>query len=138
MGYLAQEFDRVALFVIRGDTAFGWKGVNRRLELKDFDKFGLPLDGPSILKTITDGKSYYLGAVPDTSYNAMLIDSLGGEPPPAALLIPLVITGRVVNILYVEGGDKELGERFVELHRLLTKAALAFETLIFRDKILMC
>jgi hypothetical protein len=138
MGYLAQEFDRVAMFVIRGDTAFGWKGVHWRLELKDFDRFGIPLDGPSVLRTITDGKSYYLGAVPDTPYNAMLVDALGGEPPEAALLIPLVITGRVVNILYVEGGDRELGERFGELHRLLTKAALAFETLIFRDKILMC
>lgn len=137
MGYLAQEFDRVALFVIRGDTAFGWKGVHWRQDLRDFDKFGVPLDGPSVLKTITDGKSYYLGGVPDTPYNGMLIDALGGEPPVAALLIPLVITGRVVNVLYVEGGDKELGERFTELHRLLTKAALAFETLIFRDKILM-
>lgn len=136
--YLGQEFSRAAFFVIRGDTAFGWKGMRGGEELKDFDKFGIPLDAPSVLKTIADGKSYYLGVLPETSRNAMLIDALGGGAPGSALLIPLVITGRVVNILYVEGGEKDLGERFPELHRLLTKAALAFEILIFREKILMC
>jgi hypothetical protein len=69
--------------------------------------------------------------------NACMIDGLGGGMPAAALLLPLVILGRVVNVLYVEGGEKALGERFVELHRLLAKTALAFEILIFREKILM-
>lgn len=66
-----------------------------------------------------------------------MISGMGGEKPSAALLLPLIVSGRVVMILYVDGGEKELGERFMELHRLLAKAVLAFEILIFREKILM-
>jgi hypothetical protein len=137
MGYLRQEFDRVALFVIRGDTITGWKGVRNQEELKDFDRLVISCNSPSVLKTVADGQGYYLGAIPDTPMNAVMLDGLGGGRPAAALLLPLIIMGRVVNILYLEGGAKDLGERFVELHRLLAKAALAFEILIFREKILM-
>jgi hypothetical protein len=137
MEYLGHEFDRVALFVIRGDRAFGWKGTKRGEHLHDFEKLSIPLQGPSVLKTVAEGGGYYLGAIPETPMNACMIDGLGGGMPAAALLLPLVILGRVVNVLYVEGGEKALGERFVELHRLLAKTALAFEILIFREKILM-
>lgn len=137
MGYLKPEFDRVALFVIRGETITGWKGVRHQEELKDFDRLVISCDSPSVLKTVSDGQGYYLGAIPDTPMNAVMLDGLGGGKPAAALLLPLVIMGRVVNILYLEGGEKALGDRFVELYRLLAKAALAFEILIFREKILM-
>lgn len=137
MGYLGQEFDRVALFVSRGETINGWKGLRNQEELKDFDRLVISGDPPSVLRTVAEGQGYYLGAIPDTPMNAVMLDGLGGGRPAAALLLPLVIMGRVVNILYVEGGEKDLGERFVELHRLLAKAALAFEILIFREKILM-
>ena len=80
---------------------------------------------------------YYLGAIPDTKENMVMINGIGGEKPAAALLMPLIVSGRVVMILYVEGGEVDLGERFFELHRLISKAVLAFEILIFREKILM-
>ncbi len=137
MGYLGQEFDRVALFVVRGDAITGWKGLRHQEELKDFDRLVIGSDSPSVLKTVAEGQGYYLGAIPDTPMNAVMLDGLGGGKPTAALLLPLIIMGRVVNILYLEGGEKDLGERFVELHRLLAKTALAFEILIFREKILM-
>ena len=50
--------------------------------------------------------------------------------------MPLLITGRIVNILYAEG-DEHLGEMVPEVQKLLLKAALAFEVLIHREKILM-
>jgi uncharacterized protein (DUF697 family) len=135
--YLGQEFERVALFVIRSDAAYGWKGVTRGVEFKEFEKFVIPLAGPSVLKTVAEGMGYYLGTIPDTPYNALMLDAMGGGRPNAALLLPLVIAGRVVTILYLEGGESALGDRFIELHRLLAKAVLAFEILIFREKILM-
>lgn len=137
IGYLGQEFERVALFVIRGDAAFGWKGVYRGETIGDLEKLVIPFIDQSVLKTVADGMGYYLGAIPDTPENDLMISVMGGEKPKAALLLPLVVSGRVVMILYVEGGETDLGERFVELHRLLAKAVLAFEILIFREKILM-
>lgn len=137
VGYLGQEFKRVALFVIRGDVAFGWKGVNRGKEIRDINRVMVPFMGQSVLKTVAEGMAYYLGSIPETAENMVMISGIGGEKPSAALLLPLIVSGRVVMVLYVDGGDTELGEKFVELHRLLTKAVLAFEILIFREKILM-
>jgi len=135
--YLGQEFERVALFVIRNDAAYGWKGVTRGEEFTEFEKAVIPLAGPSVLKTVSEAVGYYLGTIPDTPPNALMRDAMGGGRPNAALLLPLVIAGRVVTILYLEGGESALGDRFIELHRLLAKAVLAFEILIFREKILM-
>lgn len=137
MGYLGQEFQRVALFVIRGDAAFGWKGVNHGGDIPGFDKLIVPFVGNSVLRTVAAGMAYYLGAIPETAENITMMEGMGGGKPAAALLMPLIVAGRVVMVLYVEGGETDLGERFIELHRLLAKAVLAFEILIFREKILM-
>jgi hypothetical protein len=137
MHYLGEEFELGALFIVRGDAVSGWRAVRRGREISNFDSLCLPLARPSVLKTVTEGCSYYLGPVADTPLNERLLASLGGDPPAAVLLVPLVVAGRVVNILLMEGGQVGLGERFTEVHRLLSKAALAFEILICREKILM-
>lgn len=135
--YLGREFARGALFMIRDDTAFGWRGVKRQQELPEIGKLAIPLTGPSALKTVVDGAGFYLGPLSATPLNERLIEGLGREKPETALLMPLLIGGRVVTALYADGGEKELSERVTELQKLLTKAALAFEILICRDKILM-
>lgn len=134
--HMGKDFARGALFTIRNNTALGWRGVHRRHELLEFGKLRIPLSDSSALKTVVEG-SFYLGPLSDTPLNDRLIEGLGGGKPETALLMPLIIAGRVVNVIYVEGGEKELSERVTELQKLLTKAALAFEILICRDKILM-
>jgi Type II secretion system (T2SS), protein E, N-terminal domain len=137
IGYLGQEFERGALFQVRGGSVYGWKSIYRQQEVKDFPRFALPLTEPSVLKTVAQGAVFHMGPIPETPFNQIMLDWMGGGQPDTAVLLPLLIMGRVVNILYAEGKEKELGGRFVELQKLMTKAVLAFEILIFRDKILM-
>jgi hypothetical protein len=137
IGYLGQEFERGALFQVRGGMVSGWKAVYRQQEVTDFPRFTIPLNQPSVLKTVAEGAVFHLGPIPETPFNQIMLDWMGGGKPDTAVLLPLLIMGRVVNILYAEGKERELGGRFVELQKLLTKAVLAFEILIFRDKILM-
>ena len=137
LGYLGQVFDRGALFVVRGDSVFGWRAIKDKKELKDFNRFSLGLDESSVIKTVVEGRSPYLGGLPNKGANAELILGLGGDPPRMTLLMPIQLAGRVVNVLYADGGDKNLGERMSELNRLIRKTTLAFEILIRREKILM-
>lgn len=137
IGYLGQEFERGALFQVRSGVVTGWKAVYRQQEVVDFPRFTIPLNQPSVLKTVAEGAVFHLGPIPETPFNQLMLDWMGGGKPDTAVLLPLLIMGRVVNILYAEGKERELGGRFVELQKLLTKAVLAFEILIFRDKILM-
>jgi len=137
LGYLGQEFDRAALLVCRGGHVDGWKAVGGGRVLEDFSQLSILLDEPSVIRTVVEENSPYLGGIPLKGENVRLIESLGGQAPTAALLLPLQLGGRVVNVIYVEGGEKSLAERMADLNRLVRKTVLAFEILIRREKILM-
>lgn len=137
LDYFAREFSCAALFVVRGDVASGWRAYRDGHELGGFDLVHIPFARPSALKTVAEGKSYYLGPLADTPLNIRLIEGLGGMQPDSALIMPLVILGRVVDLLYLEGKGRDLSSRVTEVQKLLVKASFAFEMLICREKILM-
>lgn len=134
---LSQEFGRAALFIVRGDNASGWRAFQDGIEIVDFEMVQIPFARPSVLKTVTEGKSFYLGPLAANPLNQRILAGLGGKSPETALVLPLVVLGRVVDILYLEGGEGDLADRLPDVQRLLNKAALAFEILICRDKILL-
>jgi len=101
------------------------------------EEMQISLEEPSVLKTVAEGNSFYLGPIPETETNQELISAIGGRPPIAAILVPISIMGKVVNILYVDGGEKELGDTLLDIQRLATKASMAFEILILKNKIMM-
>ena len=137
LGYLGHVFDRGALFVVRGNSVLGWRAIKGQEELKDFSQFSLGLEESSVVKTVVEERSPYLGGISNKGVDAELIKGMGGDPPHTMLLMPMQLAGRVVNVLYVDGGVKNLGERMNELNRLVRKTTLAFEILIRREKILM-
>ncbi|HEX9022692.1 MAG TPA: hypothetical protein VF799_02530 [Geobacteraceae bacterium] len=137
ISYLGSEFDRVALFMVKGNVAEGWKAVRDKTPLPAFEGLQLSLNEQSVLKIVNDGKSFYLGPVPDTPGNVWLLAALGGNAPSSALLVPLLILGRLVAVLYVDGDKSPIAGRLSELQKLVTKMGMAFEILILKNKILM-
>lgn len=136
IAYLASRFERAAILLIRNDTASGWKGVLQHEPLLEITELRIPLAEPSVLKTVVDGAGLYLGPLLDTPMNRQLLDGLGGGRPKTVLLAPLMLSGRIIAILYADG-EEILADKVPELQKLLAKAALAFEALICREKILM-
>ncbi|MDO9080123.1 MAG: hypothetical protein Q7U44_04930, partial [Desulfuromonadales bacterium] len=94
-----------------------------------------PLDEPSILKTVAETSSFLLGPIPRTPFNSMFLQEIGGRVPQTALLVPLLMMGRVVGIIYVDGKGEELAEKLFELQKITIKAAMAFEILVLKNKI---
>lgn len=134
---LSQEFGRAALFIVRGDNASGWRAFQDGIEITDFEKVHIPFARPSVLKTVAEGKSFYLGPLTVNPLNQRLLAAFDGKSRGATLIMPVVVLGRVVDILYLEGGEGDLADSLPEVQRLLNKAALAFEILICRDRILL-
>jgi hypothetical protein len=137
VSHLSREFSRVALFMIKGTVAEGWKGMRNNSPIAGMKDLQISLGSPSVLKIVTEGKSFYLGAIPETAGNDLMISEMGGDTPSSALLVPMMLMGRVVAIVYVEGGKEPLANRLAELQRLVGKVAMAFEILILKNKILM-
>jgi len=136
IAYLAGRYERAALFIIRNDMATGWKGVVNQEPILEITDLCIPLGEPSVLKSVVDGAGPYLGPLADTPLNRKLLDGMGGGQPQSVLLAPLMISGRIVIILYADS-EKKMAENVPELQKLLSKTALAFEALICREKILM-
>ncbi|WP_459816631.1 GspE/PulE/PilB domain-containing protein [Geotalea toluenoxydans] len=135
--FVGQEFDRVALFMVKGNTASGWNALSQGKPVAGFEDFQIPLKMQSVLQIVAEGKSFYLGPLADTPANSTMLTAMGGGKPATALLVPLVMMGRAVSILYVEGGKAPLGDRVVNMQKVIGKAAMAFEILILKSKILM-
>lgn len=133
--YLSHEYARVALFLVKGKIAHGWKASVDQQDLPEFKLAQFPLDEPSILKTVAETSSFLLGPIPRTPFNSMFLQEIGGRVPQTALLVPLLMMGRVVGIIYVDGQGEELAEKLFELQKITIKAAMAFEILVLKNKI---
>jgi hypothetical protein len=115
---------------VKGRTAAGWKAHIRKKEVEGFENFQLTLDETSALRVVADTRSFYLGPLLDTAGNQKLLAALGGGSPERALLMPLMMMGRVVMIFYLDGG-KELAKDLKSLLNTADMAGLAFELLHF-------
>ena len=137
VGYCSRQFNRSALFLIKGGQATGWIAKTGAKPRPAFDKLDVSLNEASVLRTVAESKACYLGAMPISPCNSRICAALGGDPPPNQLLAPLLMMGRVVAILYVDGSSPQLDERVPELQKLLAKCSTAFEILILKSKILL-
>lgn len=134
--YMGKEFERAAIFLVRENEVSGWKAVSGQQEIADFESIDIPLGFPSVLKTVVEGKSFYLGPISDEGLNEQVLQGLGGKKPEAALLVPLILDGRVVNLLYGDGRPDQLVSQVGALQRLQEMAGLAFRILILKNRLL--
>lgn len=135
--FLGQEFARVAFFVVKGNTADGMKAMLHGKDVPGFNDCSIHLSEPSVLKVVVEGKSFYLGPIPDTPANIRMLKHLGGVKQDIAMIIPLAMMGRVVSVFFMDGGKLAPGENLLEMQKIVGKAAMAFEILILKNKIMM-
>lgn len=135
--YMGSRFERSAIFTLRGGAAYGWKAACGEKEIPYFHQFRLPLDSPSVLKMVAEEGKPHMGPIPETVSNALLREALGGIPAESILLVPILVTGTTVGVVYGEKNGGDLDEEYLELKKVLFKTGLAFEILICREKIQM-
>ncbi|UFS72015.1 general secretion pathway protein GspE [Geomonas sp. RF6] len=133
--HTAQRFEASALFLIKGEKGSGWLARRRTEEVAGFDALEIRMDEPSVLKTVVEQRSFHLGPLPISPANGRIATTLGAQRA-HTLLIPLMLMGRVVAVLYVQGEPVQLGKELPPLQKLVAKASLAFEILILKAKIL--
>ncbi|MBE9536055.1 MAG: hypothetical protein IMF07_02645 [Proteobacteria bacterium] len=128
-------FKRVGLFITRHDTAMGWDGLGGSVNRNGVQSIMLPLNAPSIFKTVYDTQAFYLGAVPKTPLNDRFLKLMGGEKPNNVFLIPILFKGKVVNIIYGDNGDgQSVPFDISDLLILAPKIPQAFEDIIRKYK----
>lgn len=134
IAHLAGQFDRTALFLLRNGTLCGWRALCGHQPRGGFDGVRIPVAGSAVLESVVPGKSPFLGRVPEPPLMEQLQRALG-FPPEKIVLLPLILAGRTVGVLYVEDASPTLCERVADLQKLLGKASCALEILILRNKL---
>ncbi len=135
--YAGHDFKNVALFIIRSKSAVAWRALKEQHFIEPVSHFQISFQGPSAIRTVAEGKSFYLGPLADNAGNRVLVDIFGGVLPSAALFIPIILMGKLVSVLYLEDSRADLGAKVIELQRLAHKISMAFEILIIKNKIMM-
>lgn len=134
--FLGQAFGQAALFLIRAEAVCGWRAVKEGESRDGFRKVRIPVADASVLAAVAAKQKSYLGPLPASSFRDQLADALGGECVGEALLVPVLLGDRTVAVLYAGDGRERLQKGGALLKKLAAKAALAFEILIAREKIL--
>lgn len=135
--YLGQDFEKGALFIIRGKMAVGWRAIVQGTKVEKFDEMTVELALPSVLHDVIRESRFCMGPVSATPGNRPIAASLQLSQGDTLLAIPVIMLNKIVAIVLVSAEVEALGRKLQELQKLVYKASLAFEMLIIRNKILM-
>lgn len=135
--YLGQEFETGALFIVRGNSAVGWRAIRQGEKIAGFDCVNLLLSKPSVVRDVVDTMNFAMGTLVNTPENALILRALALRPEKPLLVLPVIMLKKVVAVVIVSADMDSLGRRLTELQKLVRKASLAFEMLIIKNKILM-
>jgi len=104
----SQFAERVALFVIKGDQAIGWRAC-RASDMANLEMIGgvsLPLSSETIVTRAAQAKSSQSEEIRSNPNDQLLIDQLRGDPHFASA-IPLTVRGKVVAVLYADSASAD-------------------------------
>ena len=135
---VSAHLSRVMLLKVKGREATCWKASGAGLDEGLLAGLSIKLDSLSIFRDVVEDRRAYKGPVLPVPQNMGLLEALGGGLPLEALACPLVIKGRVRGVLYADNGEGSMvgQDRMKAVGGIMAKAALSFEMLLLKQKIL--
>jgi hypothetical protein len=134
--YISQEFMTGALFMVRKRVAVGWRGVRDGQGIDSIADLSLDLNKPSVLRDVVETRTFSLGTLHSTPQNLQILELLAMPGTASLFVVPICMRNKAVALVLVAADMDDLGSRLTDLQNLVKKAALAFEMLIIKNKIL--
>ncbi|HEX6043430.1 MAG TPA: hypothetical protein VFZ22_02990 [Pyrinomonadaceae bacterium] len=123
---------RVAFFVVKGDTASGWRGRGFEGTVGDqaIQDISLSLNSDNVISSAAKSLQTWSGGPGSHSEDHSLLNRLGEEPPQRIVAIPLSVRGKAVAVLYADSAALDSEAINLEaLETLVTVSAMAVELL---------
>lgn len=116
---------RVAFFVVKGDTASGWRGRGFEGTVGDqtIQDISLPLSSDNVISSAAKSLTTWSGGAGSHAEDHSLINRLGEEPPQRIVAIPLNVRGKAVAVLYADSAG--LDSESINLEALETLVAVS-------------
>jgi hypothetical protein len=116
-------FRRVLFFIVKEPWVLGWSGAGEGVDRPLVSSLKVPLDQPSIFRSVTRDRSVFIGRLGPEEENQRFLKALNKRPTSSAVLLPLSLRSRVVNLVYGDNGASDrvrsdLGELMVVLQKV--------------------
>jgi len=123
-----------ALFLVRGGVVVSYRGDGNPIP-EPLPPIELPILTESLFTQPAAALTPFRGEPPDTGIDGRLLRSLGRDGVLEVLVLPIMIRGRVVNLLYADNGPDPFGETSVAaLKELCQCISRGYERLILARK----
>ncbi len=133
--FARSKFNRSLLLNVQGDLVTGWKGLGKGVTVRAVQRIGVTLREANTFKLVRDLKSHFIGPVKHTPGMDVFCELLGGGYPRTAVILPLLVRGKVVHLLYTDDGPEQLTPPDVgELLILSGSVTRSYEALIQKRK----
>jgi hypothetical protein len=99
-----RSFRRVVFFIVREPWVLGWNGGGEGMDRALAASLRIPLDRPSVFQTATRSKSIFVGRLPAEEENQRFMKAIAKRPLSNAVLFPVAVRGRVVNLVFGDSG----------------------------------
>jgi hypothetical protein len=126
-------FRRVVFFIVREPWVLGWNGAGEGMDRSLAATLRIPLDKPSVFQTATRSKSIFVGRLGSEEENQRFIKAIAKRPASNAVLFPITVKGRVVNLVFGDSGASgNVKPTMGDLLVLIQKVSRAYMRIIRR------
>ncbi|PTL85249.1 general secretion pathway protein GspE [Vitiosangium sp. GDMCC 1.1324] len=133
--FAMSKWKRTLLLSVQGSLVTGWRGMGQGVRESAVKRIGIGLQGPSTFRLVRDTRSHYVGPVRREAASGLFYKLLGGDYPTTAVILPLLVRGKLVHMLYVDNGPGQLTPPDVgELLILSQSVGRSYEAMIRRRK----
>jgi hypothetical protein len=102
------KFARALLLSVRGNLATGWQGLGQGVHPQRVRRIGVSLSEDNSIKMVRDLRSHFIGPMKHSVGMEVFYKLLGAGPPTTAVMMPLLVRGKPVHILYVDNGPGQV------------------------------
>ena len=132
--FAADRLPVVALFQVRRSVVTGWLGSG--MDDERLEDYKLRLDQPSLFFALNEGAPLHRGPLAELPAHVELNALLGEAAVGDLAGLPLRVRGKLVAVLLVATAAGPIAPATTaELQRLVTKASLALELCVMRNKL---
>lgn len=129
------KWKRNLLLSVQGSLVTGWHGMGKGVREAAVARIGVALREQSTFRLVRDTRSHYIGPVRRDAAMGVFYKLLGGGFPTTAVILPLLVRGKVVHLLYVDNGPDQLTPPDVgELLILSQSVGRSYEAMMRRRK----
>jgi hypothetical protein len=97
-------FRRVVFFIVREPWVLGWSGTGEGMDKALAASLRIPLDQPSVFQVVARDKTVFVGRFGPEEESQRFLKLISKRPTSSAALFPIVVKGRVVNLVYGDNG----------------------------------